>query len=93
MNPFADRWICERCGKITQKDALLKTANPFLESESIYGCPHCCGVGGVGSFVPCCDQEGCDTEAIRGLPVKGGCRRICENHYKSHCGEESGDRK
>ena len=70
-----NRWYCPECEKISFDNELLTAPHPFLEGETLDGCPHCREV--VHMTVACWK---CDNKAIGGATFPAG-------DYRFHCAQ------
>ena len=68
---------CRECDWIGTDTDVLRGANPFNDSESVYGCPNCLS---VDSMQPVCDHQDCWKLATCGTPTKDGYRSTCGEH-------------
>lgn len=78
-------WICTECGWIGKEDKVLTAPNPFVKSETLWGCPEC---NIIDHFDWCCEIPGCREKVTCGTPMQGyKYRWVCREHLAS-IGEE-----
>jgi hypothetical protein len=64
-----NRYKCTACGEICKGVEVLTADNPFIEGESISGCPHCYS---AEMLEGACDIEGCVNSSSSGTPMPDG---------------------
>ena len=73
-----DTWLCTHCRTRSDDDELLRAPHPFIEEDSIWGCPNC---RETDNITRACDEEGCLQEASAGTPTQeGGYTWRCSSH-------------
>lgn len=71
------KWRCNQCYEIFQENKFLIAKNPFLDDDSILGCPNC---KSVNDFEAICDEQGCSKVVCCVSPTRQGYRRTCHEH-------------
>jgi hypothetical protein len=67
---------CDWCG--SYRDA-LSAPHPFIEGETLYGCPGC---KDIRPFRALCEAAGCDRDVSGGRNVPGeGYKFLCSTHW------------
>ncbi len=77
MNTETTKRICPECYAKVHADHILTAPNPWLDGDTIHGCPEC---KSPVQFREVCDEPGCWNEASCGTPTPNGYRRICGQH-------------
>lgn len=72
------RYKCTDCHKVTESPVI--GPHPFVEGETIIGCPDCREVESTLRRV--CTFLHCEEIATCGFPTKDGYRHTCGTHYR-----------
>lgn len=69
------------CGWNGREPETLKAPHPWIEGETLMGCPAC---KDTDSLYAICDEAGCLKEVSCGWPSENGCRQTCGSHMRHH---------
>lgn len=84
MTLETDKRLCDECRLTFTAERVLRAKHPFIENDTVDGCPNCYAVGSIRRV---CDEPGCWKEATCGWPTKDWAttkiyRHTCGKHWK-----------
>ena len=75
---MSDRVLCKGCGWAGPVGDTQIAPHPFIDGDTIHGCPSC----GEVKFVGACDVSGCREASSMGWIGRYGYRVTCQGHGK-----------